>query len=137
MSTEKLKMYTIDGSNYCAKNECNTLIIAPRWHQHPSTGTNRPSDVTVTWNFNAEYNLMAVNPIIECFSRDLVTEYCQSLESSAVYTAPSFVVKSLHGASNRSRPCLPLHMHAEEIILTFSTFNISIGRCLPKGNTLT
>jgi len=73
----KLKIYTIDGSMYCAKNECNTMIIAPRRHQHRSSRANRPSDVAVTVNFNAEFNLMPVNPIIECFSRDLVPEYCQ------------------------------------------------------------
>jgi hypothetical protein len=130
-------MYTIDCSKYCAKNESDTMIIAPRRHQHPSTGTHRPSVVTVTANFNAEYNLMAVNPIIDYFSRDLVPEYCHGLESSAVSTAPPIVVKSLHGPSNRSISRLPLHMHAEEIILTFLTLNISIGPCLPKANTLT
>jgi len=34
---------------------------------------------------------MAVNPIIDCFWRDLVPEYCQGLESSVVYTAPPFL----------------------------------------------
>jgi hypothetical protein len=53
------------------------MIIAPRRHQHPSSGANRPSDVAVTVNFNAELNLMPVNPIIEWFSRNLVPEYCQ------------------------------------------------------------
>jgi hypothetical protein len=52
------------------------MIIAPRRHQHPSSGANRSSDVAVTVNFNAEFNLMPVNPIIECFSRDFVPEYC-------------------------------------------------------------
>jgi hypothetical protein len=67
-----LQIYTIDGSMYCAKNKCNTMIIVPRRHQHTSSGANRPSDVAVTVNFNAEFNLMPVNPIIECISRDLV-----------------------------------------------------------------
>ena len=62
---------------------------------------------------------MAVNPTIECFSRDLIPEYCQGLESSAVYIAPHIFVESLHGHSNRSLPRLLLHMHAEEIIPTF------------------
>jgi hypothetical protein len=53
------------------------MIIAPRRHQHPSSGINGPSDVAVIVNFNAEFNLMPVNPIIECFSRDLIPEYCQ------------------------------------------------------------
>jgi len=43
---------------------------------------------------------MAVNPIIECFSRDLVSKYCHSLESTAVYIAPPFSVQSLPGGSN-------------------------------------
>jgi hypothetical protein len=89
---------------YCAKNECNTKIIASSRHQHPSRGSNRPSDVAVTVNFNAEFNLMPVNPIIECFSRDLVTKYCQGSEARAVSTAPPFVVESHHGRSNRSLP---------------------------------
>jgi len=109
----------MDGSKYCAKNKCKTLIIAPRRHQNPSSGANRPSDVAVTVNFNPEFNLMPVNPVIEYISRDLVPEYCQGLESSAVYTAPHFFVESLHGRSYRSHPRLPLHMHAEEIIPTF------------------
>ena len=81
--------------------------------------------------------MIAVNPIIECFSRDLVTEYCQGLESSAVHTAPPFFVETLHGRSNRSLPRLPLHMHAEDIIPTFLKSNIYIGICLPKALTLT
>jgi hypothetical protein len=92
ISTGKLKIYTIDGSIYCAKNECNTMIIAPRRQQHPSSGANRPSEVAVTVNFNAEFNLLPVNTIIECFSRDLVTEYCQGLEASTISTAPPFLL---------------------------------------------
>jgi hypothetical protein len=60
ISTGKLKIYTIDGSKYCAKNECNTMIIAPRRHKHPSSGANRPSDVAVTVNINAEFNLSLI-----------------------------------------------------------------------------
>jgi hypothetical protein len=33
------------------------MIIAPRWHKHPSSGANRPSDVAVTVDINAQYNL--------------------------------------------------------------------------------
>jgi len=80
---------------------------------------------------------MAVNPIIESFRRDLVTEYCQGLESSAVNTAPPFFVETLPGRSNRSLPRLPLHMHAQAIIPTFLMWNIYIGLCLPKDLTLT
>jgi len=112
----KLKIYTIDGSIYCAKNECNTMIIEPRRHQHPSCRANRPSDIAVTVNMNAEFDLMAVNPIIQCFSRDLVTKSCQGLESRVVSTGPPFFLECLHGRSNRCLPRLPLHMHAEDII---------------------
>ena len=80
---------------------------------------------------------MAVDPIIECFSRDLVPEYSHGLESSAVYTAPPCLVKSLPGCSNRSLPHLPLHMHEEEIVPAFLTSNIFIGLCLPNARTLT
>jgi len=80
---------------------------------------------------------MAVNPIIECFSRDLVTEYCHGLESSAVHTASPIFVETLHGRSNRSLPCLPLHMHAQAVVPTFLMSNIYIGRCIPKALTLT
>jgi len=55
--TGKLKIYTIDGSKYCAKNECNMMIIAPRRHKRPSSSANRPPDVAVTVNINAEFNL--------------------------------------------------------------------------------
>jgi hypothetical protein len=80
---------------------------------------------------------MAVNPIIEFFSRDLVPEYCQGVESSAVYIALPFFVESRHGCSNTRLPHLPLHRHAEEIILTFLKLNINIGLCRPKAVTLT
>jgi hypothetical protein len=72
--TGKLKIYTIDGSMYCAKHKCNTMIIVPRRHKHPSSSANRPSDVAVTVNINVEFFLMQVNPIIEYFSRDLICE---------------------------------------------------------------
>jgi hypothetical protein len=80
---------------------------------------------------------MAVNPIIECYSRDHVPEYCQRLESHAGYTAPPVFVESVHGRSNRRLPRLPLHLHADNIITTFLTSNIYIGICLPKAFTLT
>jgi len=57
ISAGKLKIYTIDGSKYCAKNECNTMITTPRRHKHPSCSANRPSDVAVTVNINAEFDL--------------------------------------------------------------------------------
>jgi len=80
---------------------------------------------------------MAVNPIIECFGRDLVPDYCQGLKSSAVYTAPPFFVESVHGRSNRSQPRLLLHMHAEDIIPIFLKSNIYIGIHLLKALTMT
>jgi hypothetical protein len=137
MSTGKLNIYKISGSMCCAKNKCNTMIIVPSMHQHTSSGANRPSDVTVTVTFNAQFNVMPVNSKIECFSRDQVPEYCLGLEASAVSTAPPFFVESLHGRSNRSLPRLLLHMHAEDIIPTFLTSNIYIGLFLPKALTLT
>jgi hypothetical protein len=70
---------------------------------------------------------MAANTIIECFGRDLVPEYCHSLESSAINSAPPFFVESLQGYSNRSLPHMLLHMHAEVIIPTVLTSNIQIG----------
>jgi hypothetical protein len=81
--------------------------------------------------------MIVVNPIIECFSTDLFTEYCQGLESSAVHTAPPFYVETLHCRSNRSLPRLPLHMQAQAIIPTFLMSNIYIGLCIPKALTLT
>jgi hypothetical protein len=113
------------------------MNIVPRRLQHSSGGTNRPSDVAVTVNFNAEINLMAVNPIIECISRDLVTEECQGLESSRVYTVSPFFVESFHGRSNRSLPRLVLHMPPDEMFPTFITTNIYIRQCHPKTLTLT
>jgi hypothetical protein len=103
---------------------------------HLSSGANRPPDNAVTVNINAEFNLIPVDPIIECFSRDLVPEYCHALEASAVSTALPFLIESLHGRSNWSLPCLPLYMHAEDIIPTFLTWNIYIGLCHPKALTL-
>ena len=60
MSTGKLKIYTIDGSKYCAKNECITMIIVPRRHNHLSSSGNRPSDIAVTVNINAEFKLSLI-----------------------------------------------------------------------------
>jgi hypothetical protein len=82
---------------------------------------------------------MAVNPYFNGFqgiwSPSMVTGD-SDLESSAVYTAPSGLSESLPGHSNRSLPLLPLHMHVEEIIPTFSTSNTYIGLCLTKALTL-
>jgi len=49
-----------NGSMYCAKTECNMMIIAPRRHKQPSTGANRSSEVAVTVNINAEFNLSLI-----------------------------------------------------------------------------
>jgi hypothetical protein len=59
-STWNVKIYPIDGSKDCAKNECNTMIIPASRHKDPSSGANRPSDVAVTVNMNAEYNLSVI-----------------------------------------------------------------------------
>jgi len=53
-------IYTIDESKYCAKSECNTMIIVPRRPKHPSSSDNRPLDVAVTVNSNAEFNLRLI-----------------------------------------------------------------------------
>jgi hypothetical protein len=71
------------------------MTIAPRRHRNLSSSANRPSDVAVTVNFTAELYLMPVNPTIECFSREFVTEYCPGLASGAVYAAIPLFVKSL------------------------------------------
>jgi hypothetical protein len=63
----KLTIYTIVCWKYYAKNQWNTMILASRRHPHPSSGANRNSDIAVTENFHAEFNLMAVDPIMECF----------------------------------------------------------------------
>jgi len=130
-------MYTMDCSKYCAKNECNTMITAPRRHKHPSSGANRSSDVAVTVNINAQFNLVAVNPIIDCVSRDLVPKYCQGSESTAIYTVPPIFVESLPGCSNRSLAPLALHMIPQEIIPTLLVSNMQIRLCLPKDLILT
>jgi hypothetical protein len=57
ISTAKVKIYTIDGSKYCAKNKCTMMITVPRWEKHLLCGTNRPSDISVTVNISAEFNL--------------------------------------------------------------------------------
>jgi len=36
------------------------MIITPRRHKDPSSGANRLSDVTVTVNINAEFNLSLI-----------------------------------------------------------------------------
>jgi len=60
ISAMKLKINTNDGWKYYAQNECNTMIMAPRWHEHPSSGANKPSDVVVTVHINAEFNLSLI-----------------------------------------------------------------------------
>jgi len=79
---------------------------------------------------------MAVNPKIECFWRDLVTEYCHGFESSSVFTPPPFFVETLPGRSNPTLPPLTLHMHPQEVIPTFLTSNIYIGLYFPMARTL-
>jgi len=45
-------------------------------------------------------------------------------------------VKSVHGHLNWSLPCLPLHIHAEDIIPTFLTSNIYVTIWRPEAPTL-
>jgi len=104
---------------------------------HLSSGANRPSDIAVTVDINDEFNLMAVNTVVECFSRDLVPKYFQGLQSSVVYTAPPFFVTSIPGCICRTLPGLPLHMNTPEIIATFIPSKVYIWLCLPKALTLT
>ena len=60
ISTEKLKIYLIDGSKHCTKIKCNTIIIAPRRHKYPSSSVNRPFDIAVTVNINDEFHLSLI-----------------------------------------------------------------------------
>jgi len=53
-------IYIIDGSKYCAKTKCNTIIIAPRRDKHPSSSAKRPSEVAVTVNIKAKFNLSLI-----------------------------------------------------------------------------
>ena len=43
------------------------MIIVLKWHKHPLSGANRPLDVAVTENIYAQFNLIAVAHIFECF----------------------------------------------------------------------
>jgi len=58
--TGKLRIYTGDRSKHCPRQECNTMIILWRRHEHPSSSANRPSDVGITLNINAEYNQSSI-----------------------------------------------------------------------------
>ena len=113
------------------------MITTPRRYKHPSTGANKPSHFGVTVNINAEFNLMAVEPIIECCATDLVTECCQGLQSSVDYTSPPIFVGTLPGRSYNSLPCLPSHIYVLSMFPTFLTSHIYIGLCLPKAIALT
>jgi len=82
MSIRKLMIYPINGSKYCAKIECNTMITAPRRLKHLSRGANRPSDIAVTVNITAEFDLsligwqltLEVNAFQESSSPGIVTD---------------------------------------------------------------
>jgi hypothetical protein len=78
---------------------------------------------------------MAINHTIDCGSRDLVLEYCHSMESTEGYTVPPIFVKFLPGRSNRGLPYLPMHMHAKDMIPTILKSNIYIR--LGRSNALT
>jgi hypothetical protein len=136
ISTQTVMIYIIDGSKYCGNNECNTTISGLSWNNHCSSGANSPSDVMVTVNINGGFNLVAVNPIIESFSRNIVPEYHHGIESSMVYSEPPISAESLPGPSSRSLSCLLFHWHVEEIIPTFLMSNIYVRLCLDKALTL-
>jgi hypothetical protein len=53
-------MYTINGLKYCAKNECNTMKVVPKWHKDPSSSANGPSHFAVTVNIDAEFDLSLI-----------------------------------------------------------------------------
>jgi hypothetical protein len=36
------------------------MIIASRWHKHPSSGANGPSDIIATVNINAQFNVSLI-----------------------------------------------------------------------------
>jgi hypothetical protein len=55
-----MKIDTVAGSKYWAKNECKMMIIMRRRNKHPSSSANRASNVTVTVNINAEFKLSLV-----------------------------------------------------------------------------
>jgi len=94
----KLMIYTINGSKYCAKHECNTMVIAPNRHIHTSSGAIRPSDIAVTVNINNECYLSVIwsqltpylNACKGILSPSIVTGNCD-LESSTFYIALPFI----------------------------------------------
>jgi len=102
------------------------MIIMPGRYKHPSRGANEASDVAVTVNMNAEYNLRLIwwestpprNAIQGILSQHNV-EGNHDLESWVIQTAFSIRLESIPGHSYRSLPHLPLHMHAEQIFPTF------------------
>ena len=89
----------MDGLKYCAKNECNIMIIMPRSHKHLSSSANGPSDVSVTVNINAEFHLSSIcwqlTPELNAF-QGILSPSNVSVRSSAVYTVPSIIVEYLH-----------------------------------------
>ena len=73
-STGRLNIYTNNGSKYCARNKRNTVMFAPRRHNHPSRSVNGLSDIAVIVNIDAEFKLIAVNPMTECCSMNHICE---------------------------------------------------------------
>jgi len=109
------------------------MITAPRRQKYLSSGPNRLSGNTVTVNPTDEYNLMAVNPMIEWFSRDLVPADCPTSESCTVYIAHPFFTKSLPGRANTSLHCLLLNLYTTTFLPLFVTSNIYIRQCITKS----
>jgi len=80
---------------------------------------------------------MAVNPIIERYSWDVVSAYCHGLESCVICIVPPYCFQFLPGRSNTSLSHLLLNMHTGDHIPTCLISNIYIGLYLPKAPTLT
>jgi len=110
ITTGKLKIYTIDGLKYFARTECNTMIIAPRRHKHPSSSANRPSDISGTVHTNAEFNLSLIRwqltpwvDAVEGILSPSIFTGDSDVVSSGVYTWPRF----LYGITPWSLKCKP------------------------------
>ena len=84
ISTQNQMIYTINGSNYCVKMVCNSMITTPRRDKYPSCSAYGPSDVAVTVNIHAVFNLslnrwqltLLLNALQGISSLSIITVYC-------------------------------------------------------------
>jgi hypothetical protein len=60
ISTGKLKIFTINDLKYCAKTEGNPMRIETGMPKSTFSSANRPSDIAVALNINAESNLSII-----------------------------------------------------------------------------